>query len=40
MATPVFSYQDPFPLGPDETEYRLLSQEGVSIDDVRGSAKS
>ena len=30
MATPVFSYQDPFPLGPDDTEYRLLSTEGVS----------
>ncbi|MBX7120682.1 MAG: fumarate hydratase [Opitutaceae bacterium] len=30
MATPAFSYQDPFPLGPDETEYRLLSTEGIS----------
>jgi len=30
MATPAFSYQDTFPLGPDETEYRLLSKEGVS----------
>ena len=30
MPTPPFIYQDPLPLGPDETEYRLLSTEGVS----------
>lgn len=30
MPTPDFVYQDSFPLGPDETEYRLLSKEGVS----------
>jgi fumarate hydratase class I len=30
MPTPPFHYQEPFPLGADETEYRLLSQEGVS----------
>lgn len=36
MATPVFSYQDPFPLGPDETEYRLLSTEGISITTFEG----
>jgi len=30
MATPPFFYQDTFPLGADETEYRLLSKEGVS----------
>ena len=30
MPTPPFVYQDPLPLGPDETEYRLLSTEGVS----------
>ncbi len=30
MPTPPFTYQDPLPLGPDETEYRLLSKEGVS----------
>src|SRR3954470_18828542 len=30
MATPPFSYQDPFPLGADDTEYRLLSREGLS----------
>jgi fumarate hydratase, class I len=28
--TPAFVYQDPFPVGPDETAYRLLSKEGVS----------
>ncbi|HRP03921.1 MAG TPA: fumarate hydratase, partial [Opitutaceae bacterium] len=36
MATPAFSYQDPFPLGPDETEYRLLSTEGISIASFEG----
>jgi fumarate hydratase class I len=30
MPTPPFHYQEPFPLGADETEYRLLSREGVS----------
>ncbi|MBM3864667.1 MAG: fumarate hydratase [Verrucomicrobia bacterium] len=29
MPTPPFVYRDPLPLGPDETEYRLLSREGV-----------
>ncbi len=28
---PPFTYQDPFPLGEDTTEYRLLSHEGVSV---------
>ncbi len=37
MATPVFSYQEPFPLGPDETEYRLLSKEGISTASFEGS---
>jgi len=36
MATPPFSYQDPFPLGADETEYRLLSKEGVSTATFEG----
>ncbi|MET0262771.1 MAG: fumarate hydratase [Rariglobus sp.] len=36
MATPAFSYQDPFPLGPDDTEYRLLSQEGISTTTFEG----
>ena len=30
MPTPPFVYQDPFPLGADDVEYRLLSKEGVS----------
>ncbi len=29
-ATPPFVYQDPLPLGRDETAYRLLSREGIS----------
>jgi fumarate hydratase class I len=36
MATPAFSYQDPFPLAPDATEYRLLSPEGVSTTTFEG----
>ncbi|HKB89900.1 MAG TPA: fumarate hydratase, partial [Opitutaceae bacterium] len=36
MPTPPFSYQDPFPLGPDDTEYRLLSTEGVSTTTFEG----
>ena len=31
MATPAFQYQEPFPLAKDETKYRLLSSEGVSV---------
>ena len=31
MATPAFQYQDPFPLAKDDTRYRLLSKEGVSV---------
>jgi fumarate hydratase class I len=30
MPVPPFVYQDPFPLDADATEYRLLSQEGIS----------
>jgi len=30
MPVPPFVYQDPFPLSADETEYRLLSTEGLS----------
>jgi fumarate hydratase class I len=30
MAVPSFTYQEPFPLGADETKYRLLSREGIS----------
>jgi fumarate hydratase class I len=36
MATPPFSYQDTFPLGPDDTEYRLLSKEGISTATFEG----
>jgi fumarate hydratase class I len=36
MPTPIFSYQDPFPLGADDTEYRLLSKEGVSTSIFEG----
>jgi fumarate hydratase class I len=36
MATPAFSYQDPFPLGPDETSYRFLSKEGLSVSSFEG----
>ncbi|MBI2497780.1 MAG: fumarate hydratase [Opitutae bacterium] len=30
MPTPPFVYQDPLPLGADDTEYRLLSKDGVT----------
>ena len=36
MATPPFVYQDPFPLGPDTTGYRLLSREGISTSTFDG----
>ncbi len=36
MPTPPFVYQDPFPLGEDETEYRLLSTEGISTAEFEG----
>jgi fumarate hydratase class I len=36
MATPPFVYQDPLPLGADDTEYRLLSKEGVSTATFEG----
>ncbi|MFH1498672.1 MAG: fumarate hydratase, partial [Verrucomicrobiota bacterium] len=36
MATPEFTYQDTFALGADETEYRLLSKEGVSTTTFEG----
>jgi len=31
MPTPAFQYQDPFPLSKDQTKYRLLTKEGVSV---------
>lgn len=36
MATPPFVYQDPLPLGADDTEYRLLSKDGVSTATFNG----
>jgi fumarate hydratase class I len=36
MATPAFQYQDPFPLGKDDTKYRLLTTEGVSVAQFEG----
>lgn len=36
MPAPAFSYQDPFPLGPADTEYRLLSREGLSTAEFAG----
>src|SRR6476620_5102381 len=36
MASPAFQYQDPFPLGPDETDYRLISQDGLSVATFEG----
>ncbi|QYM78107.1 fumarate hydratase [Horticoccus luteus] len=36
MPTPPFTYQEPFPLGPDETVYRLLSKEGVATTTFEG----
>jgi len=31
-----FNYQEPFPLGGEKTEYRLLTKEGVRIEDCNG----
>ena len=36
MATAEFQYHDPFPLAPDETRYRLLTKEGVSLSTFEG----
>lgn len=36
MPTPAFSYQDPFPLGKDETEYYLLTKDYVSVSEFEG----
>ena len=37
MATPPFKYQEPFPLGKDNTEYYLLTTEGVSTSSFDGN---
>ncbi len=34
--TPAFQYQEPFPLAKDETKYRLLGTEGVSVSTFDG----
>ncbi|MDF1658647.1 MAG: fumarate hydratase [Verrucomicrobiales bacterium] len=31
-----FSYHKPFPLGPDKTEYRLISREGIEVSEFEG----
>ncbi len=36
MPTPPFVYQDPLPLGADDTEYRLLTKDGVSTTNFEG----
>ena len=36
MATPDFNYQEPFPLGKDETEYYLLSKDFVTVSQFEG----
>jgi fumarate hydratase class I len=36
MPTPAFQYQDPFPLSKDQTRYRLLTKEGVSVATFEG----
>jgi len=33
---PEFSYQDPFPLGPDKTQYRLLTKDHVKVAEFDG----
>ncbi|OFX83629.1 MAG: fumarate hydratase [Bacteroidetes bacterium GWF2_33_16] len=36
MATPEFNYQNPFPIGKDETEYYLLTKDHVSVSTFNG----
>jgi fumarate hydratase class I len=36
MSDKPFFYQDPFPLGPDTTEYELISMEHVSVSEFEG----
>ena len=37
MATPAFFYQEPYPLGPDKTQYFKLSGDYVSISEFEGT---
>ena len=32
MPTKPFHYQEPFPLGPDTTEYQLITKDYVKVD--------
>jgi fumarate hydratase class I len=36
MSAPAFEYQDPFPLDADDTRYRLLGREGLSVASFEG----
>lgn len=36
MATPPFKYQEPFPMGKDQTEYYLLTKDYVSVSEFDG----
>ena len=36
MSKPEFTYQEPFPLGPDTTQYHLLTKDGISQDEFAG----
>ena len=36
MSTPEFNYQEPFPLGKDDTEYYLLTKDYVSVSEFEG----
>ncbi|HSH51106.1 MAG TPA: fumarate hydratase, partial [Bacteroidales bacterium] len=38
MSTPKFYYQDPYPIGKDETEYYLLTKDYVSVAQFEGKA--
>ena len=37
MTTPAFEYQDPFPLAADDTRYRLLGRDGLSVASFEGT---
>ncbi|HEY3755232.1 MAG TPA: fumarate hydratase [Opitutaceae bacterium] len=37
MPPPPFTYQEPFPLAPDQTAYRLLSRDGVRVTEFEGA---
>ncbi len=36
MATKPFHYQEPFPLGPDTTEYQLITKDYVKVENWNG----